>query len=222
MKVNTNGLTGSEAAIQSEVLMMRYYFNAELGPSSLKAALERVKGVTKVEFDTTTRTVKVTYSGTLKQTQALEPAAAAAGVPAAMVSHARIVVGFKVAGKNADLTKLNKELQGLSGVKKAILQNATAEIYADLDTFTFDTLKTAAANAGFEAKMTTHEFVTVKLSTGDASTIEKDLNATKGVIVVKSASGDTAEMWTVKKIADDTFKKMAEKAKVVVGEIVRL
>ncbi len=201
---------------------MRYYFNAELGPSSLKAALERVKGVTKVEFDTTTRTVKVTFTGTLKQTQTLEPAAAAAGVPAAMVSHARIIVGFKVAAKGADLVKLNKEITGLSGVKKAILQNATAEIYADLDTFTVDTLKTAAANAGFEAKMTTHEYVTLKLSSGDAATMEKDLKATKGVIVVKSASGDSAEMWTVKKISDDTFKKMAEKAKAAVGDIVRL
>lgn len=200
---------------------MRYYFNAELGPSSLKAALEKVKGVSKVEFDTPNRLVKVTYSGALKTTPTLESAAAASGVAAALVSHARLVVGFKVIAKGADLTKLQTELSAMSGVKKATVQNASAEIYADLETLTMDALKQAATNAGFEAKLNSHEYVTVKLSSGDATNMAKDLAATKGVIVVKSAAGEAAEMWTIKKVGDETFKKLAEKASAAVGSIVR-
>jgi len=220
MKVGTGGLTGSSTPVQAELITLRYYFNAELGPTSLKLALEKTKGVDKVVLDAANRTAQVTYSGALKTIPVLEQAAAASGVPAAIISHARLIVGFK-ALKGADLAKLQQELQGVSGVKSAKVQGTTAELFADLATLTNDSLKQASANANFEMLINSHEYVTLKLSNGDAQNLSKDLTATKGVLVLKSASGDSAEMWTVKKIGDDTFKKLVEKAGAAIGEILR-
>jgi len=207
-------------AMQSEAVTLRYYFNAELAPASLKAALEKTKGVDKVEIDAAKRTAKVTYTGAMKTIPMLEQSAASAGVPAAVISHARMIIGLK-ALKGADLAKLQADLSALSGVKSAKVQGATVELWADLETVTNEALKGAAAGANVEMLINSHEYVTLKLKSGDASTLEKDLAATKGVLVVKSASGDSAELWTIKKIGDDTFKKLVEKAGAVVGEIAR-
>lgn len=210
--------TGSEMGIAAEVIRLRYFYAPEMGPSALKAGLLKAKGVEKVDFEESTKSVLVTYSGALKGLPALEQAAAASGVTAAIVSHARLVVNFK-SEKGADLKALDEAIKGLEGVKTSKLMNATAELYVNLEAFQYDALAAAAESAKFKAIMGTHEYVTLK-SEGDAASLEKELSITRGVLVIRS-DAEGLHLWTVKKVADATFKKAAEKVSTAISEIVR-
>lgn len=209
---------GTASALKSADISLRFYSPLSDAFTRLQAGLSKVKGVEKVDADAG-NTIKVTFTGTYDGLRGLEAAAAGTGIPAIVVSHARILISLKPQ-KEADAKTLKDDLNRVAGVKSVNIVGAMVEIYANMDELIYESIKEAATGCNFEIKLASHEWVTVTLSAGEASAMEKDLSGTRGVLVLHTGT-DKVEMWTVKKIGDATFKKVAEKSGVTIGEISR-
>jgi len=208
---------GSEAPKATESIVMRYYFNSEIEPSSLKQALEKVKGAEKVDLDSKTRTCNVSWSGKCRDLGQLENAAAAAGVPAMVISHAHMYLAFKPL-KGATLETLNKELTAISGVKGVQVSGAAAELHCDLQAVTIEAIRSASKNANFETQFKSHVWTDVKVEAGDAAKFQGEVENIKGVLVLKS-TGQNVAFWAVKAVTDAMVKKAGEKVGATLGEV---
>jgi len=196
---------------------MRYYFNSEIEPTSLKQALEKVKGVEKVELTANTRLVNVTWSGKCRDLGSLENTAAAVGVPAMVISHAHVYLAFKPA-KGASLETLNKELAAIQGVKGMQVSGAAAELHADLQAVTIEAIRAAAKAANFDAQLKSHQWVEAPVASGDAAKVQREFENTRGVLVMKS-NGPKLGFWAVKGLTEAALKKGAEKVGAALGDI---
>lgn len=207
------GGTGDTQMMQITDLVVVKLFCTQVPTTNLKAVLEKVKGVTNVQVDERAKEVRCNFTGKIKDVQNVEKGCANAGVCGTTISHARMILAFKPQ-KGADVAKLRDAVQKLGGVKAADVQAAAAEVYADLQTFNFEDLAKACEGAGFTVECKTHERVDLSFLTDGATTdLELGLKDTRGVLICRVYS-DKSEMLTVKKVSDDTFKKVCEKTKV--------
>jgi hypothetical protein len=178
--------------------------------------------VESVEIDADSREARVKYTGSFEGLVALESAASTARVPAMLLSPAEVTVNLK-AKTGADRKKAETELAAVTGVRSCKILSAfntlTAKLTVDLRGFRPDAVAQAAANAAFDAKFAEPEWVTVTLSSGDASKLAREVAGLKGVLEV-DAAGDDIRFWA-RKVGDDAIRKLAEKAGAAIAKIAR-
>ncbi len=207
----------SDPKREPEVVVMRYFFNAEIEPTTLKGALTKVKGVEKVELKAADRTVHVTWSGKCDDLAALEAAAEKAAVPAYLLSHAHVVFGAK-AKKDPKPEQLYRELIAISGVRHAHVLPGALDLHTDLERLAILEVRGAGTNAGFEVLIKTHVWMEADVTEGEAEKVAKELSLVKGVLVVKTL-GERVMFWALKAVTDDQVKKAAEKVGAKLGAI---
>lgn len=205
------GNSGDMQTAQITDLVVVKLFCSQVPTANLKAVLEKVKGVTNVQVDERAKEVRCNFTGKIKDVANIERSCGNAGVCGTTISHARLVLAFKPL-KGADVAKLKTAVQGVSGVKLSDVQAAAAEVYADLQQLSFDDLAKACEGAGFAVECKTHERVELGFVADATTDLEIALKDTRGVLICRIYS-DKSEMITVKKVSDDTFKKVCEKAK---------
>lgn len=202
-----------------ETIVMRYYANSELEPKTLKPALEKVKGVEKVEIDTYRCRVKVDWRGKCKDLANLEATAQAAGTPAHLVSHAHVYLALKPM-KGAVTETLTKELQAIKAVKGAVVQGLTAELHVNLDDLQIKNLRDALDNGKFEGTLRSHQWVEAPVTAGDLTKFSTELDAIRGVLSTTNGT-DRVSFWALKAVTDAMVKRAAEKAGATLGDLAR-
>lgn len=200
-------------------VVLRYYTADGCAPKGLKAAVERVKGVSQVVVEEDSRTVKVTFTGSYEGIAALENACAGARAPALNLSHGRLVVGFK-AMKGSDARSLEDALDGIDGVRRVRMASGQAEMIVDFDRVEFSKISETASECGYEARFNTHAFISLTVEEGEGAALERELLATKGVLVVRGFA-DRVEILAAKSVGESAIRKLAEKAGVKLGEIAK-
>jgi hypothetical protein len=186
----------------------------------LAAVLEGLPGVETVNLDKTSHVARVTYRGALDGLRLLDRAESLDGARARVVSHAHLILTVK-ALDGADPRKLEARLTNTAGVKKVTLAGGSAELFADLDTLSYPAMREAIAGAGYEGKITSHQWLTLTLARGDAAALTRELLATAGILSVRPAPDGALNAWTFAKFDDATLQLIAELADARLGEIQR-
>ncbi|MBI2933312.1 MAG: hypothetical protein HYY16_16835 [Planctomycetes bacterium] len=193
----------------TETVLMRYYLNGEVEPTTLKQVLQKTKGVKSVDVDVTERQVKVLWSGKCRDLAQMESAAAGAGTAALLLSHAHLYAAFKPQ-KGANLEALEKELNAVSGVKGVLLSGTAAELHVDLQTVRIDALRGAAERAHFEAQLKSHQWVEAKVRSGDAKAVADALRRLRGVLVLEE-NDERLGFWALALLTKEAVDRVAEK-----------
>jgi hypothetical protein len=207
-----------ETIIPEECITLRYY-PGEIDAAVVKPAMQRIKGVQKVEIDARLRLILVTWKGKCKGIHQLETVAAAAGVPAYLLNHAHVYATLKT-GRTSNLNALWHDLFDVPGVRGSIITGAQIELHADLQELAMDGLRKAARAANVEFDFTSHSWVEPALSGGDADRIGRELAALKGVVHTRVRDGAIG-FWSLKSVKDEQLKAAVERAGGVVGALTR-
>jgi copper chaperone CopZ len=217
--MSAGGGTTEDSRPPLETIVLRYYQSAELEPKMLKPALEKVKGVEKVDVDTVRCRVRVDWRGKCKDLALLESTAQAAGTPAHIVSHAHVYLALKPL-KGAVAETLTKELQAIKGVKGAVVQGMTAELHANLDELQIKNLRSALEAGKFDGQLKSHQFVEAPVTAGDTGKVSTELDAVRGVLTT-DIGADRVSFWAVKAVTDAMIKRAVEKAGATMGDLAR-
>jgi copper chaperone CopZ len=207
----------------TDTIALRYYYNANAEPTSMKLALDKVPGVQKITFDVKNRHAMVTWNGKCSDLPKLEEAAAKSGTTAYVISHATMTLQLKP-GSEAKGDIIKEELGLIKGTQAACLQCAgtTAVIHADLRVVTLATLKKAAQNADFEFTLKSPPaWVEIALADGDVYKAILEVEKIKGVLILNpDAKAKTITLW-VRDVKDDALKAAVEKSGVKLEKITR-
>ncbi len=219
-KGKKGGMSNEESGLSESIKF--HYVSEKSDPAALKAALERVKGVEGVTFTPNENSVTVMFSGTLAALRGVEAAAAGAGAPAYVLSHASVRLNLKPE-KGSDINGFFKELDATEGVRNSFKREGYVEIVCDLEKFSIGALPALAEKYKFKGEVATHEILDIT-TTGDKYTeFAKALNGVKGLVCVK-IDNTTKHLIciAIKKAAtDEAIKKAAEKAGMKIDQIKR-
>ena len=202
-------LDGEQPKKPTTDIVLKYYWKSvEIKPTGLKAALEKLKTVQKVDLPAESQTAVVTYSGKCDKLGALETAAQNAGFDALVLSHAHVVVTLKPL-KRADVKGAITEIGLVEGVAGVTNSAAGLELHADLEKLTFDSLKEAAEKFNCEIVVNqTFEYVRYKVVEGHPLEFSIAANALKGVMIVREEE-EGVGMWINKAmVKTDQIEKL--------------
>jgi len=179
----------------TDIVLKYYWKNVEVKPTGLKAALEKLKTVQKVDLPLDSKTAVVTYSGKCDQLGALETASLNAGFPALVLSHAHVVVTLKTQ-KGADPKAAAAEIALVEGVAGVTSAATGLELHADLEKLTLANLREAAAKFKCEIVVNqTFEYVKYKVVQGETWDFHAAADLLKGVMVLRDEDEGVVGMW---------------------------
>jgi|SRR6266850_4442397 len=190
------GMALGDPGAEPVKITLRYYWKlAEVKPTALKTALEKLPTVAKVEFTGPGNLATVMFKGKCEQIGALESAAAAAGVPAFAVSHAHVLVVLKTQ-PGADVKKAVEALGTGFGVLFAKPSGAGLELHANLIDLSVDELR--AKIAPFKCDLVinqSYEYVRFKVVVGKQADFAAAAGEIRGVVVVRPETEEISGMW---------------------------
>jgi hypothetical protein len=183
-------------------LVLRYTWKvADVKPTALKTALDKLPTVVRTAFDDKSNTILVKFKGRCDQVSQLETAAQSAGVPAYVVNHAHVAITLK-GGKGADLKSAIEALGKINGALYSKLQGTTGlELHADLTQLNIDEIRMAVEAYKCEATVAqSFEYVRFKVVEGKSADYEKAAGHVKGVMVLRNEGQDVVGMWLNKAV----------------------
>ena len=183
-------------------LVLRYAWKvADVKPTALKTALDKLPTVVRTAFDEKTNTILVKFKGRCDQVSQLETAAQSAGVPAYVVNHAHVAITLK-GTKAADVKNAIEALGKINGALYSKLQGATGlELHADLTQLNIDEIRMAAEAHKCEATVSqSFEYVRYQVVEGKVDAFETAASNVKGVMVVRNENQGVVGMWLNKAV----------------------
>ena len=203
---------GDPGADPAKIVMKYSWKVAEVKPTALKAALEKLPTVAKAYFDDKSpNQIIVMYKGRCDQIGALESTAGSSGVSAYVVNHAHVSIVLKTqSGAN-----VKGAIEALGKVQGALFAKPSGtsglELHADLNLLSMEEIKGAVAPFKCEAVVNqTFEFVRYKVLEGNAEAFHAAVNALKGVMVVHTEMSKTFGLWINKAaVKPDQIEKVA-------------
>lgn len=177
-------------------IILKYSWKlAEVKPTALKTALEKLPIVVRTEFAKDSNSILVKYKGKCEQIASLEAAAKDAGVPAYVTNHAHVSIVLKVQpGAN-----VKGAIDALGKVPGALYAKASGnglELHADLDKLSMEDISKAVAPFKCEAVVDkTFEFVQIKILEGKPDAYIAAAGNTKGVMAVRTMVDGIIGIW---------------------------
>lgn len=194
----------------TQAISFRYFSAADTEPMALRKAIEKIKEVKLVEFEPKRRIMSIWWKGTCPALNSVESIAAAAGVPAMLVSHAHVTVAIKPqAGANPADLEWGLAMRGMHG---GGLKGSNVELHMDLQVVSAKQLLDKLKSLKFDAEIKTHRWVDVSITDGDWTALARELKGVKGVLETTSTSSSIG-LWTTG-VSDETLKQAADRAKV--------
>jgi hypothetical protein len=188
---------GTPGAEPVQIIMKYTWKLAEVKPTALKAALDKLPTVERTGFDEKNpNQILIKFKGRCDQISSLESAAAASGVPAYVINHAHVSIVLKVqAGSDP-----KGAIEALGKVTGALYSKVSGtsglELHADLNTLSMDEIKSVVAPFKCDAIVNqSFEYVRFKVIEGKPEAFRAAAGATKGVMVVRGEPDSVAGMW---------------------------
>ena len=204
------GMALNDPGAEPVKITLRYYWkSAEVKPTALKTALEKLPTVAKVEFTGPGNLATVSFKGKCEQISQLESTAAAAGVPALAVSHCHVLVVLKTQ-PGADVKKAMEALGTGFGVHFAKPSGSGFELHANLIDMSIDELRYKIAPFKCDLVINqSYEYVRYKITQGKQADFLAAAAAIRGVVVVRPENDDTSGMWINKSLVKaDQIEKL--------------
>lgn len=153
--------------------------------TKLRETLDKIEGVTNVAIDPSTRTATFSYTGTWKETEALQRTIVAK-VPAYLLSPAPMYVKLTYPPK-CDKKVLAQAIIGTQGVRHAHLLPNGAEVQFDVESGNYDSVLKVFLDSGFQiAAGSSHRLAMFKVKgEGAVDALKTKLDNIKGVLTVK-------------------------------------
>ena len=153
----------------------------------------------------------------------VEKATIKGGIPAALISHAYVAIGFRPKF-GFDKKKLKAALKGVAGVQYVCCVNKDwADFYMDVAKLDVELLTATAMNSKCsKARTLTHETVVlnIKAKVGDVKGFVHGLLTTMKVLLVVN-SGDKIMVKAIRTLKDERFRRLAKNSGVKLGKIER-
>jgi hypothetical protein len=196
----SGAMTGDD--VEPISLVLKYAWrNAELKPTALKTALEKLPTVVRTAFDESVKNqILVKFKGRCEQVIQLESAANAAGVPAYVVNHAHVAIAFKTQ-PGADLRGAVDAVSKVTGALYSKASGGGLDLHADLSKLSIYDLRSATAPFKCEPIVEkTYEFMRFKVTEGDPLKFTAAADNLKGAIIVRPEPDDVVGIWVCKAV----------------------
>ena len=160
----------------------------------LRETLDKIEGVSNVNIDPSTRTATFSYTGTWKETEALQRTISGS-VPAYLLSPAPIYVKMTYPPR-CDKKVLAQAIIGTQGVRHAHLLPNGAEVQFDVEAGNYEHVLKVFVDSGFKVGSgSSHRLAMFKVKgEGDKEALKAKLDNVKGVLTVKLDDDGTVWM----------------------------
>lgn len=175
----------------------------------LRETLDKIEGVTNVSIDPATRTATFSYTGTWKETEALQRTITGK-VPAYLLNPAPMYVKM-VYPPRCDKKVLAQAIVGTQGVRHAHLLPNGAEVQFDVEGGSYNSVLQVFIDSGFQIKPGSHRLAMFKVKgEGDKEALKTKLDNVKGVLTVKMEDGSTVWLTAYGNSWKDSIDKAVE------------